>query len=90
MSKEQSTAKPAATGTELVTRKPVCLVEVLGPEVRVIDPMAMVRISIPGLGSVDITAEKHAQNVSKAISKTAGWLSKYYVCKELGIDPTAK
>jgi hypothetical protein len=90
MSKENSTTAQPAAATEIVKRKQINLVEVLAPNARYQEEGTMIRINIPGTAPVDMAAEKHANNISKAISKAAGRIMYRVACKEAGFgDPEA-
>ena len=91
MSKDQTTTDSTTTGTEVIKRKPLCLVEVLGANTRAMAPDAIVRLSAPGQAAVDMSAEKHANNISKSLAKSAGRLAYRLACVHAGFaDPEAK
>lgn len=50
-----------------------------------------VRIAMPGSPQVDLAAEKHANNISRALAKSAGRVSYRLFCIQAGLgDPEAK
>ena len=90
MSKDQST-DIATTKSATVAKVPgISLVEVLSPGQRAQAPDATVRLSAPGQAPVDMAAEKHANNISKALAKSAGRLAYRMACIHAGFkDPEA-
>jgi hypothetical protein len=91
MSKEQSTEIATVTPATVAKRGKFQIVEVLASNARVQDPGAVVRMSPPGQASVDMLAEKHANNISKSLAKSAGRLAYRMACEAAGYpDPEAK
>jgi hypothetical protein len=90
MSKVQSTDIETSNPAPVAKAKGLALVEVLGPNARVQAPDASVRLSAPGQAAVDMLAEKHANNISKALAKSAGRLAYRMACISAGFpDPEA-
>lgn len=89
MSNTQSTdiaVKPATVDKV----KTIKLVELLSARDKAQSADATVRLSAPGQAPVDMLAEKHANNISKALAKSAGRLAYRMACIHAGFgDPEA-
>ena len=91
MSKDQSTDIATVQAAPLVKRGGKQLVEILSANTRPLEPTATVRFHVAGQASVDLQAEKHAQNLSKSYAKQAGRMAYRMACIDAGFpDPEAK